>query len=142
MTHQRPTLTWSNLNYPWELEVCWAGRGGVGVVCWRENRRSDQGSPAGPAGPVQQLCSRSSGSGVPLSPMSRHSGSSGARSQEAGDDSTTDALFLQQKDWKSLTPFFRFLIVVQLGIRSLSYSLRLNVSRRRSLLHLPTLRSL
>lgn len=69
------------------------GEGRVGVEWWHEHPRSDQNSPAGPTCPVQQLCSqRSSGSGVPLSPIVTPLRQ--LRSQKSGSRGTTAPLKL------------------------------------------------
>lgn len=142
MAHQWPTLTWSNLKYPWELEACWAGKGGWessgGMSTPGVTRIPRQAPPA----LFSSFAHRGAqGAGFHCPQSSRHSGSSVARSQEAGGRQRHWSSIFATERLEKFNTAFHVLIVVQLRIRSSSYSLRLNVSCRRSL-HLPTLQCL
>lgn len=136
MTPQWPILTWSNLEYLWELEVCWAGKGGVGVGQWHESHMSDQDSQAISTHPVQQRSSfswRSSVNGAwqpPSSPPVRQ-----LHSRKSSGRGSTPPLKLYFWNWKTekFKTLFHFQIAVQLRIRSLSYLLRLNPSCSRGI---------
>jgi len=115
MTQQWPILTWSNLKYLWELEVCWAGMGrsGGGMRIPRAARIPRPSPPA----PLSTLAPKGAwwvGLSLPLGPPSS---SSSARSRREWHHHWCSVF--ETGRLEEFKTCLHFLVVVQLRVRSL-----------------------
>lgn len=115
MTQQWPILTWSNLKYLWELEVCWAGMGrsGGGMrIPWVA--RIPRPSPPSPLSTLAPEGAWWVGLSLPLGPPSS---SSLARSRREWHHHWCSVF--ETGRLEEFKTCLHFLVVVQLRVRSL-----------------------